>query len=225
MAFLGTWAQGEILRHTSCGFRAQHQAKALPALPLHHIYFLCEEAFFISFPCGYKNGLAAMYLTNGRRYDRKEFSAFKILSWIHKGDKTRYITSEKKISPTLGAPGEFLKIAESCNLPQRFWLWSSGERARDVHSISPPRGFYYRWSSGWCEWSPAWRKGKQCGQDKWLPQCWVQTCIVIFDVLLCHLSVYGTVHADGVNSLQIRNMFYFFMSWLLRVLLVSVLRN
>lgn len=67
-------------------------------------------------------------------------------------------------------------------------------RANDVQGISPPRGFWWRWPSGWCLWS--WKHnsrslsgGKESGtgSEKWLPQCIVQTCIVILAIctLVC----------------------------------------
>lgn len=40
----------------------------------------------------------------------------RLLSSIHKGDKTRDRPSVREISQTLGAPGEFIKVADSWTL-------------------------------------------------------------------------------------------------------------
>ena len=63
------------------------------------------------------------------------------------------------------------------------------------------------------------------GREKGLPQRIAQTCIVVPDISFFHLSLYVTVHVDGVNSLWRGIYFLSLCASLLKVLLISPLRN
>lgn len=157
------------------------------------------------------------YLTKRERWDSREFSTIRILSSVRKGDKTRHRPSVREISQTLGAPGELIKIADSWTLCQRFWPWRWWE------------GKWYVWyqPSKWilikmalwltpleleaqCQ-ELEWGKREQCGQREVAPTVRSVDLHLHTWPPCSYLSVHGTVCADGMDSLWIRAMIYFFM--------------
>lgn len=80
------------------------------------------------------------YLTNRGKWDDSEFSMFRILSWIQKEDKIRHRPSVREISQAIGAPGEFIKIAESWTVCQRIDPEDVGGEGEQCSWCQPSKG-------------------------------------------------------------------------------------